>query len=219
MHRLTIGKSILWALGYFCIMLLYTAIDIMLWRVIAPNFSVYLNIIAISLSITFFIILLVTQTNYKIALFENASVGGIILAIGTSLLFFLLLDNFLDPIFESVFPLSELTYQETIITLIKTPIASFLSVCILAPIIEEILIRGFILSGLKNNYGATVAILVSSVIFSLFHFNMVQTLSAFICGLLLGLLYLKTNSILNCIIAHFGYNLIAFIIIIVRFSK
>lgn len=45
MHTLTIGKSILWVVGYFCVMLFYTAIDMTVWRVIAPSFSVWLNII------------------------------------------------------------------------------------------------------------------------------------------------------------------------------
>ncbi len=42
------------------------------------------------------------------------------------------------------------------------------------------------------------------------HFNMVQTLSAMICGLILGLLYLQTDSVICCIAAHAGYNMISY---------
>ena len=86
--------------------------------------------------------------------------------------------------------------------------------CVVAPVIEEILMRGFVLGGLKDSYGNSVAILTSATLFALLHFNMVQTFSAFICGIILGILFIKTESILSCILAHFGYNLISFFIII-----
>ncbi|MDE7249661.1 MAG: CPBP family intramembrane metalloprotease, partial [Lachnospiraceae bacterium] len=114
------------------------------------------------------------------------------------------------PIFESVFPKSEQAYQATIQSLIKSPITSLLQVCIIAPVIEEILMRGFVLGGLKNTYGVIVALFISALFFTILHFNMVQTLSAFVCGIILGLLYIKTDSIPCCIIAHCGYNLISY---------
>lgn len=46
------------------------------------------------------------------------------LAIGCSFLFFLLLERGLDPIFEGMFPQSEQDYQEMIQSLIKSPITS-----------------------------------------------------------------------------------------------
>ena len=38
----------------------------------------------------------------------------------------------------------------------------------------------------------------------------VQTLSAMICGIVLGLLYIRTGSIICCITAHAGYNMISY---------
>ena len=150
------------------------------------------------------------KSKYKINILSNVTLIGILLAVFCAVLFFLLLDKCLDPIFESVFPQSEQDYQETIQSLIKSPITSLLHVCIIAPIIEETLMRGFALGGLKNTYGIIEALLLSALFFALLHFNMVQTLSAFVCGIILGLLYIKTNSILCCIIAHCGYNLISY---------
>ncbi|MBV1818746.1 type II CAAX prenyl endopeptidase Rce1 family protein [Anaerosalibacter bizertensis] len=46
---------------------------------------------------------------------------------------------------------------------------------------------------------------------------MVQTFSAFICGIILGLLFIKTDSILSCMFAHCGYNLISFVIMIMPY--
>lgn len=161
-----------------------------------------------------FIVFLKRTTDYQVQLLSNISFMGIMLAIGCSFLFFLLLDKGLDPIFESMFPQSEQDYQEMISSLIKSPIASLIQVCVLAPVIEEILMRGVVLGGLKDSYGIVTALLISATFFAMLHFNMVQTVSAFVCGIVLGLLYIKTNSIFCCMIAHGGYNLISYVVMI-----
>lgn len=74
--------------------------------------------------------------------------------------------------------------------------------------------RGFILNGLYANYGIIVALLISSILFALLHFNIAQIIPSFICGIILGLIYLYTGSILSCILAHMGYNFISYIMII-----
>lgn len=164
-------------------------------------------------------IMILKRTGYQMQLLSNISFTGIILAVGCSVLFFLLLDKCLDPIFESIFPQSEQDYQEMIQSLIKFPVTSLIQVCVLAPIIEEILMRGVVLGGLKNTYGCVIALLISALLFAFLHFNMVQTLSAFVCGIVLGLLYIKTNSIFCCMIAHGGYNLISYIAMIYPYVK
>ena len=152
-------------------------------------------------------------------MFANVNFTGICLAVSCSVLFFLLLDMCLDSIFEGVFPQSEHDYQEMIQSLIKSPVASLIQVCVFVPIIEEMLMRGVVLEGLKNTYGFLVALLVSAVLFALLHFNMVQTLSAFVCGVVLGLLYIKTSSIFCCMLVHCGYNLISYIVMIYSYAK
>lgn len=207
-NTLKIKHAIMWSAAYFGIMLLYTFLDIAIWRKIFPDFSEWVNLIVIMICAFGFICLLKKQ--YKIDILSNVTPMGIVLAIACSALFYLVLDKCLDPVFESVFPQSEQDYQETIQGLIKSPITSLLQICIIAPIIEEVLMRGFVLGGLKKTYGVIGALLISALLFAMLHFNMVQTLSAFVCGMILGLLYIKTNSIFCCIIAHCGYNLISY---------
>jgi len=207
-NTLKIGNAIMWVVAYFGIMLFYTFLNVAVWRKAFPKYSEWINIMVIMICVIGFICLL--KSRYEINLLSNVTPMGIILAILCSVLFFLLLDKCLDPIFESAFPQSEQDYQETIQSLIKSPVTSLLQVCIIAPIIEEILMRGFVLGGLKNTYGVIGALLISALFFAILHFNMVQTLSAFVCGIILGLLYIKTNSIPCCIIAHCGYNLISY---------
>ena len=207
---ISISNGILWVLIWFGFMLLYTFLNITVWRKIVPAYEKYLNFITIALSIVVFLILLTTKNNFKIEWFKNISFSGILFAIGCTILLYFLLDKGLDPVFERIFPTSEESYQETLQTLSKAPVISLLQVCILAPIIEEILMRDYLLHGLSINYGSIIALLVSSLLFALLHFNMVQTFSAFACGLVLGLLYLQTGSIFCCILTHTGYNLISY---------
>lgn len=216
---ISIGNGILWVLIWFGFMLLYTFLDVAVWRKIAPNYEPYLNIITIALSILLYLSLLTKKTHYKVDLFRNISFFGVLIAIGCAALLYFLLDKGLDPIFERVFPTSEEGYQKTLQTLSKSPVMTLFQVCILAPVIEEILMREYLLHGLSASLGAIIALLVSSFLFALFHFNKVQTLSAFVCGIVLGLLYLWTNSVFCCILAHAGYNLISFLTTILPFSE
>lgn len=213
-NKLLIGNAILWVAIWLGFMLVYTFLDVVIWRKVFPAYEKYLNIVSIILCITLFLYLLLGKTGYRLGLLENITPINIILAFGCAILFYLLLDKGLDPVFEGLFPVSEQSYQKTISGLSKAPVISLIQICILAPIMEEILMRGFILNGLSLSYGKVIALLVSSLFFALLHFNMVQTLSAFICGIVLGLLYMNTNSILCCIIAHCGYNLISYVTMI-----
>lgn len=212
-YNIKISTALLLVVAYVGIMLFYTFLDVAVWRKFFPKFSNTINMITIAICICVFIVIL-KRTGYQMQLLSNISFTGIILAVGCSVLFFLLLDQCLDPIFEGIFPQSEQAYQETIRSLIKSPVTSLIQVCVLAPIIEEILMRGVVLGGLKNDYGCVTALLISAALFAILHFNMVQTLSAFVCGIVLGLLYIKTNSIACCMIAHCGYNLISYIVMI-----
>ncbi|WP_455521241.1 CPBP family intramembrane glutamic endopeptidase [Parvimonas micra] len=211
---ISIGKGILWVLVWFGFMFIYTALDIVIWRKIALNYSRILNIITVALSMVVFFVLLERKENFKLNLLANVSIQGIVIAMCCSVLFYLLLDKGLDPIFESIFPSSKKNYQQTIQSIISSPIISLIDFCIFAPILEEFLMRGFILNGLSVNYGIIVALLVSSILFALLHFNIAQIFPSFICGIILGLIYLYTGSILSCIFAHMGYNLISYTMII-----
>ncbi len=209
---ISIGKGIVWTLAWIGFMLLYTALDICVWERISSNYGRYYNVFFIVLCIILYLILLTRGNHFQIKIFDNISLFGIILALNCSILFYILLDNGLDPILERFFPASEESYQHTLQSLGATPIISLLQVCVLAPIIEEILMRRFLLNGFSINYGKPKALLASALLFALLHFNMVQTFSAFVCGIVLGLLYLYTDSTFCCILAHSGYNLISYVV-------
>lgn len=211
---ISIGKGIQWVLIWFGFMLLYTILDVLIWRKAAREYSGILNLITVLLCMIVFIVLLTQKTPFKPELFKNISIQGILLAIGCSVLFYFMLDKGLDPIFEKIFPSSKENYQQTVQSIRSAPIISFIDVCILAPILEELLMRGFLLDGLSINYGKSIALLVSAMFFAILHFNLAQIIPSFICGVILGLLYFSTGSLFSCILAHMGYNFISYIVMI-----
>jgi sodium transport system permease protein len=77
---------------------------------------------------------------------------------------------------------------------------------ILAALCEELAFRGFILSGLRRRLGPWSAILLSSLLFALYHMNVFQVVPTFLLGLVLGLLTTRSGSILPAMVFHLLYN-------------
>ncbi len=82
-----------------------------------------------------------------------------------------------------------------------------LSICILAPIAEEIICRGIILSFLlKLVRRPWVAIVGSAALFGIIHMNPIQIFDATLVGILLGWLYYRTGSLIPSIVVHIVNN-------------
>lgn len=71
---------------------------------------------------------------------------------------------------------------------------TFISIAIVPALSEEFLFRGCILSNLLP-YGKNTAILFSALLFALMHGNFAQFFYTFIAGIVLGAVYVKTDSI------------------------
>ena len=61
-----------------------------------------------------------------------------------------------------------------------------LAIAIIGPVLEEILFRGAITRALLQQYNPTKAILISALLFGVFHINPAQILPAFLIGILLA---------------------------------
>lgn len=85
----------------------------------------------------------------------------------------------------------------------------FFIISISAGICEEFFFRGMILDAYSARLGAKRGILVSAVLFGLFHFNPQNLLGPIFLGLLFGYLVLITKSLLAGILAHMTNNGIA----------
>ena len=75
----------------------------------------------------------------------------------------------------------------------------------IAPILEELIFRGLILNSLKI-YGKWFAIIISSILFGILHINFIQTFNAFVMGIILGTIAIKTNSLIPSILIHILNN-------------
>jgi len=78
--------------------------------------------------------------------------------------------------------------------------------------VEEMLFRGIILNGFKENYSHKKAMIVSSLLFGIVHLNPWQFVSAFIMGMVSAWVCLKIKSLTLSIYMHLFNNIAAVLI-------
>jgi uncharacterized protein len=83
-------------------------------------------------------------------------------------------------------------------------------IILVAPVIEEIVFRGFLLRGLVNHYGKVIGSVVAAFIFSALHFPWQSFIPIFILGLVMNSMVIKSKSIIPSIVFHMTNNAIAF---------
>ncbi|MEP7344491.1 MAG: type II CAAX endopeptidase family protein [Gemmatimonadaceae bacterium] len=89
---------------------------------------------------------------------------------------------------------------------------ALLAVLVPAALWEELALRGYVLSVLRERYGARVALLVTSVLFGALHLQnagstALSTVAVVLAGVFLGLVRLSTGSLYAAWIAHLAWNL------------
>ncbi|MDR2600550.1 MAG: CPBP family intramembrane metalloprotease [Oscillospiraceae bacterium] len=94
-----------------------------------------------------------------------------------------------------------------------TLLMQILSIGILAPIMEEVLSRGIILNRLLQWMPKWIAILVSAALFAVIHFNLLQSLYAFVIGVAFAFVYLRYRNLWIPIIGHIAFNTTSIIFI------
>lgn len=121
-------------------------------------------------------------------------------------------------IFQQLVPIESSANQNTAVQLIQQqPAFAFLYMVIFAPILEELLTRGFLAKFLFPDQNSLAKILlyltVSASFFSLLHMpgNLVQFLVYFILGAIFGLGYLAKKDLRYSMGLHLANNLIAFV--------
>lgn len=89
-------------------------------------------------------------------------------------------------------------------------IISAFTVAIIGGVCEEVFFRGVLLKYLANYEGESFALIVSSIIFTIFHItyyqNFIQFAEILILGIALGYCYILTKSIYLSIALHFAWN-------------
>ena len=91
----------------------------------------------------------------------------------------------------------------------------YIGVGILIPIVEELIFRGIILGEFLSTMKPQAAVFLAAFIFGVMHMQPVQVGYAFVCGLLLGFVYLYSNSLFFSISIHIIFNLLGGILPVV----
>lgn len=85
-------------------------------------------------------------------------------------------------------------------------IITLVGIGIFAPIIEEVIFRGLILTELKKITSIPAAIIIQGVVFGLYHGNLQQAIYASVLGIVLGYVCIKTGSLFCSILVHIFFN-------------
>lgn len=86
-------------------------------------------------------------------------------------------------------------------------VAELCYACVIAPAVEELIFRGFVLGNLKD-YGTRTAIFASAIIFAIMHGNFSQMPNAFWAGVVLGTVAVYTRGLIAPVLIHMVYNAI-----------
>jgi len=116
-----------------------------------------------------------------------------------------LLASELSELLVRIFPLSAWE-EQAFANMSAANMAAITAVCVLAPILEEMLFRGVILRAFLVQYSRGTAIAASALIFGVAHLNIYQFVIAFLLGLIAGWLYERSRSLVPSIALHALYN-------------
>ena len=162
----------------------------------------------ITMALPFFVFMLLTKIPVKTAFplrkpRPSLALPAIPLTLGMSVIGFLI-----SSILLSLFMNFGLSYNVPPVAAPTTTFATvlyLLSMSVLPAIIEELAFRGILMQSLRR-HGDMFALVVSSVVFSLFHGNLLQFPNTFVLGMLIGFFVLRTDSLVTGMLMHFFNN-------------
>ncbi|MBQ9115945.1 MAG: CPBP family intramembrane metalloprotease [Clostridia bacterium] len=130
-----------------------------------------------------------------------------VILVGASYTISLLYDIVITPFLEFIgIP------QDNTLMLFTSPfdiVVNLVVLCVFAPLFEEILFRGTMLSN-HMKFGAWHACIVTGLYFGMFHMNLQQFLYASVGGMILAMVALKSGSLITSIILHAALNFLNF---------
>ncbi len=81
-----------------------------------------------------------------------------------------------------------------------------LNVGLVPAVCEEVMFRSYLHRLFENSFGIIAALIITAVLFGLFHFRLSQLLPLSMIGLLLGWMTVKSGSVFPAILMHFIHN-------------
>ena len=86
-------------------------------------------------------------------------------------------------------------------------ISGILTMCVMAPLTEELAFRGMILSKTRKFSSAWIGVIFSSILFGLWHRNLGQFFATSIMGFVFSWVYLQTGKLRYAMVCHSASNL------------
>ena len=86
-----------------------------------------------------------------------------------------------------------------------------IAMTILPAVLEEFFFRGVLMTAFRR-FGDTAALFISALLFALAHANLLQSISAFVMGLVLGYFVMRSGSIWTGVLIHFANNLLSVLV-------
>jgi len=173
--------------------------------------NISLSLLFLSTSLFYF------RTSYnKLGLNKKNLSKGIVFGIIAfiSLLFFTI---FIEAILD-LFGINTSTGVEEILS---QNIVLIFSAIFISPLCEEIFFRATLIDYFEKNLKNTnFSIILSALIFSVFHFgygSLLEVFGAFVAGIILAFIYKKSKTLIAPITAHFLYNLLSISLLILNF--
>jgi len=173
------------------------------------DYSIYITIAGYLVGIAALLPIWLITRKYQPQIEHGSTVKSIIF----SFLFFPGIALFLNLLLSLLgVEMSEAT-EESLKAIYESPLwLQFLALAVLAPIFEEIIFRGIILARSLYWMPKWVAVIVSAVLFGIWHMNVSQLVYAIPIGILLAVLYIRYRNIIVCMAAHCACNTASIII-------
>ncbi|MCX7708714.1 MAG: CPBP family intramembrane metalloprotease [Clostridia bacterium] len=136
-------------------------------------------------------------------------ITGVLLffALGVFILTYIPLSHYLPAYVQSILEDKLIYTQKDSAFPLIANIIDFLMGALLAPVVEELVFRGIMLKRFMIKWKVTTSVIVSSAIFGILHFDLI---GAFVFGLFMSILYLKTKSLVVPTLCHVLNNSLAF---------
>ncbi|MFJ8219352.1 MULTISPECIES: CPBP family intramembrane glutamic endopeptidase [Bacillus cereus group] len=114
---------------------------------------------------------------------------------------------------KSVFQLTtqSTNTSSTVAGVAVSPVA-LISIVLLAPLVEELVFRYAAINILIHKFNKTWSIIISSLVFSIMHFDFPFVFGYFLIGLVLAVVYVRTNRLLVSFFVHASMNLVVVIL-------
>jgi len=122
---------------------------------------------------------------------------GVMIEISASFLLSLILD---------MIPGASENYIQSINGLLDMTPQMIFSVCLLAPILEELIFRGLVYGVASRFMPIIFANIIQALLFGIYHRNLVQGIYAFILGMFIGYLMNLAGGLLYTVIFHASLN-------------